>query len=745
MNTLPTLTITNPAAICAPGVIDLTAGNITTGSTAGLTYTRFTDAATTNVLANANAVTTSGTYYIKGTITATGCSAVKPVAVTINALPSLVITDPAEVCSPATVDLTSPNITTGSTPGLTYARFTNAAATTVLPNANAVAASGTYYIKGIVTATGCASVKPVTVTIGALPVVSVNTPDAVCIPGSIDLSAASIVAGSTAGLSYSYWRDIATTLPVINVAAVNTAGTYYIKGITTEGCASVKPVNLSFNAQPTVSINNPAAACTPATINLVAPAVTVGSSAGIVFTYWKDAATTNVLASPTAVAASGTYYIKGTSSLTGCSNTQPVSVTINPAPVINITNPAAVCEPVTIDITAPAVTNGSSNGLTLSYWTDAANTIPLVTPASLQTSGTYYVKGVSVSGCSASLPVTVVINPVPNGSLQTPAINYICDGTPLVLQASNAFAYQWYADQKIIPGETAANYNATKAGNYTVQFISKEGCVKEATNTIRLDLLVKPTLQFSADGLCISAPISFSNSSIISSSGGITWLWDFGDGTFSNSIAPSHQYLQTGNYTVSLTANNASCPTLTEKIATLYKIEAPLAGVRYDTVKAVNGKSFTLNARAIGVSYLWQPATGLSSVTASSPLANLSKDISYTVSITSAAGCITTDTVFVKIATEGEIYVAQGFTPNADGINDRAYPQLVGIRQLVYFKIFNRWGNLVFQTNDATPQNGWDGKYLGKMQPIGTYTWRAEAKDGKGNIIQRSGNLILIN
>ena len=110
---------TNPAAVCSPATVNLTAAAVTAGSTAGLTYTYFTNAAGTIPLASPNAVAASGTYYIKGTA-ASGCFDITPVVVTVNPSPTVVITNPAAVCAPATVNLTAAAVTAGSTAGLTY-------------------------------------------------------------------------------------------------------------------------------------------------------------------------------------------------------------------------------------------------------------------------------------------------------------------------------------------------------------------------------------------------------------------------------------------------------------------------------------------------------------------------------------------------------------------------------------------------------------------------------------------------
>lgn len=87
------------------------------------------------------------------------------VAITILANPTVVITNPAAVCSPSKVDITLPAVTAGSTPGLTYTYFTDAAGTTVLSNPSAIALGGTYYIKATNPGTSCYEIKPVTVTI----------------------------------------------------------------------------------------------------------------------------------------------------------------------------------------------------------------------------------------------------------------------------------------------------------------------------------------------------------------------------------------------------------------------------------------------------------------------------------------------------------------------------------------------------------------------------------------------------
>jgi gliding motility-associated-like protein len=86
--------------------------------------------------------------------------------------------------------------------------------------------------------------------------------------------------------------------------------------------------------------------------------------------------------------------------------------------------------------------------------------------------------------------------------------------------------------------------------------------------------------------------------------------------------------------------------------------------------------------------------------------------------------------------------VPKAFSPNKDGSNDNLSPKLVGIRTLTYFKIYNRWGQLLYQTSNAN--EGWDGTYRGAKQPMESYVWIAEGIDIDNQIIKRTGTFLLI-
>lgn len=109
---------------------------------------------------------------------------------------------------------------------------------------------------------------------------------------------------------------------------------------------------------------------------------------------------------------------------------------------------------------------------------------------------------------------------------------------------------------------------------------------------------------------------------------------------------------------------------------------------------------------------------------------------------TAIDGCRATDDIVIKVFIQADIYVPNAFTPNKDGLNDVVRPILVGIKELKYFAVYNRYGQQVFIT--STPGKGWNGTVRGQMRNTGAFAWAAEAVDYKGNRIKKKGMVVLI-
>src|SRR5690606_18303884 len=136
------------------------------------------------------------TYELSVTDLETGCVMTDEVEVTVNSKPTLVITNPSEVCAPNTVDITSSDVTEGSSVGLTYTYYTEIDPITVHLNPSTVSESGTYYIKGV-NVDGCESIAPVEIVINSKPILVITNPLSVCSPSTVSLTLPDITDGSS--------------------------------------------------------------------------------------------------------------------------------------------------------------------------------------------------------------------------------------------------------------------------------------------------------------------------------------------------------------------------------------------------------------------------------------------------------------------------------------------------------------------------------------------------------------------
>jgi gliding motility-associated-like protein len=158
------------------------------------------------------------------------------------------------------------------------------------------------------------------------------------------------------------------------------------------------------------------------------------------------------------------------------------------------------------------------------------------------------------------------------------------------------------------------------------------------------------------------------------------------------------------------------------------------------------GVQIPLLAVSAGTSYRWTPSIGLSNPDIPNPVltagTGIGTEMMYQVTATNADGCKGEGFVKIRIHKGPAIYVPTGFTPNGDGRNDRFTPHPVGIREYRYFRVFNRWGQVIFSTRQLNL--GWDGTFNGQLQPAGTYVWMIEGVTANNERISQKGTITLI-
>ena len=162
-----------------------------------------------------------------------------------------------------------------------------------------------------------------------------------------------------------------------------------------------------------------------------------------------------------------------------------------------------------------------------------------------------------------------------------------------------------------------------------------------------------------------------------------------------------------------------------------------------DTIVTMN-LPFNLVATG-GEQYLWSttsPTANITNPTSDRPLIVMYEDARFMVKVIDIAGCIGFDTVYVQVMVGPNYYVPNAFSPNGDGLNDIFRPIPVGMTRPEYFRVFNRFGELVFETNQYL--KGWDGTYKGKPVDLGTYIWILKGEDRRGKTIEMKGTVIVV-
>ncbi len=293
-------------------------------------------------------------------------------------------------------------------------------------------------------------------------------------------------------------------------------------------------------------------------------------------------------------------------------------------------------------------------------------------------------------------------------------------------------------------GETSNQQNPApvtySVGSYNVQFYVKtaEGCASDTAEK-SFSVLQGPNIDFIKEDACKKTPVQLTAENLNKNVAINQWYWNLGDNNFSLDSSTQHMYANGGKYNVSLVAKaNNGC--ISDTITKPINIYSTNAYAGKDTTIML-GYPYQLQASG-GDSYTWSPSTGLNNPFIADPIATLYNDITYTLTATTVLGCATTDTLHLKVVQGPEIYVPSAFTPNNDGLNDKLKFIPVGVAEIEFFKIMNRWGQVIYSSTNAA--EGWDGTLNGIPQPSGTYVWMVAGKSINNIIIKKQGTVVLI-
>jgi gliding motility-associated-like protein len=229
-------------------------------------------------------------------------------------------------------------------------------------------------------------------------------------------------------------------------------------------------------------------------------------------------------------------------------------------------------------------------------------------------------------------------------------------------------------------------------------------------------------------------------------SGGIDYVWTPATNLNDPAIFNPVVIEPTASVVYSLSVvDGKGCNSLKDDSISITVTAPAILKVSNDTTIAIRQplQLFSVDVNHSGFNtYTWSPTYGLNNPFAPNPIAILDRDITYNIYAATPAGCKAFDTIKIKVYEGPELYVPNAFTPNGDGLNDYLKVISIGMKKFHFFRIYNRFGQLVFSTTD--PAKGWDGSIKGKLQTIGTYVWMAEAVDYRGNLIQRNGSSIIV-
>jgi gliding motility-associated-like protein len=552
----------------------------------------------------------------------------------------------------------------------------------------------------------CSAITSRTVTVNPLPTATISPLVArICIGDSDTL---------TAGGGTGYVWSTTSNSPSLIVSPTATT-TYSVSVTDANSCSTTASRTVTVNPLPTPAVN-------PTTVAIcIGAGTTLTGAGGISYVWSTTAATPTITASPITTT---TYSITATDA-NSCSAIATATVAVNPLPT-------AVINPVT-DICLGASATLTAGGGVSYVWSTTATTDTITVSPTVTT--TYTVSVTDTNHCTNTTSKAVTV--IPPMTLSSTITNVSCNGGAdgaialTISSGRSPYSYLWN------PAASTSTINSLTMGTYAVSVTDFAGCSVTASYAIAQPPILSLTSSL-VDPTCET--IKYDGSITLNVTGGTVpyqFLWS------NNASDQNLINITTGTYTVIV--NDAHNCTTGSTFSLTYIYDFTVHATPSDSINLGDSTllGYTLTGNVGTFSNLWSPATTLSCTDCVTPVAAPYANTLYHIQVKNDLGCVATDSVMIYVIPNYDIYIPNAFTPNGDAVNDlfQIYGNIKALKFLE-IQIFNRWGEVVFKSNDLNFY--WDGTYKGVLQEPGIFVWQLDLTFINGHDVNKKGSLTLI-
>lgn len=675
-----------------------------------------------SVANTATTYTAAGDYDVTLIVnTVTGCADTLTQTITVHPLPTVTSIPDSAICWGDTIDL----VTSGAA---TYSwNPATGLDTATIESPRAYPLTDTDYIVTGVDTNGCIDVDTVSIVVNPIPTAFAGPDREICLGQPVELN-------GSGGLKYEWSpaSSLSNSSDSTVIATPDTTTDYVLLVSNIYKCTDTDTVKVVVRELPDGILTPDTAICEGESVQL--------NAAGGTSYYWGPTVSLScdTCADPIAKPDSTTTYLLDVANQYGCIVNDSVTVTVNPNPVVAITGESDICETASTQLVASGGVTYNwepSTGLSCDTCAD-----PIVSP---DTNTTYTVVVGSSFGCTTTAQHSIVVRPIP--LLETIEDATLCksDNIQLTTQQTYADKIVWSPvdglnNSRILSPVAMPDVTTT----YTVTAESEYGCTISRSVTVNVITKVAASVSDDMD-ICFGESVVLNAEVTEAGYRGYQVTWNPINDLDAASIEnPTASPEETTTYT--MVAYSGKCIPDTHQVTVNVHQLPELTAEEQVPVVENTPIQLQVNAPDNIVSYSWSPASYLDDATVEDPTLNAMQSETYSLHVVDEFGCEADIDVPVTVvgACGDDLFVPNSFSPNRDGKNDMLYVRGRGITGLKVFRVFDRWGNLVFETNDLN--EGWNGIYKGKLMHPAVFVYYYEAVCSNGFVVSRKGNVTLI-